>query len=176
MSYNFNFASKDELDALEARIAALEAQPGRLGKCIYTELSFFGPLPGKGIDMQPIGPDWKFLTAVTASTAFIPFVFGLGEVKYAHWQVVWTPNNTALHTKLIAFDWTERGQIFGQQDLAIIQSNGNMTPANQSLVVTSKLNSLVDAKLSKQLGVLYKDDGHNGWTLFENSLELTFQV
>lgn len=163
-----------EIDSMLAARLPEPHQPGSV--VIPTFLNLFGPLPGNGFVVEPIGPEWSFLTAVTANTKLFDFWLGYPAVARARWMLVWTPNNIAMAARLVAFDQATAGQIQGEIELARIESLGHMTPVPQAVLITEKFQALVNAKEQRHIGMQLKGDGVNRFTIFESRLELNFAL
>lgn len=162
--------TKQEIDQL---IANIERPPF---VAIPTFISLMGPRQGDGLLVLPVGTEWKFLTALTASTKMFCFNLGVLEVAYARWVVIWTSNNVAVNARLVSFDYATNEVMQNPVELALAEADGAMAPRAVAKEITGQLNDLAKSKVTKQIGFQVKDDGVNNWLLYESRLEITYKL
>jgi len=141
-----------------------------------TFVNLMGPRQGDGYVIHPVGTEWKFLTALTASTKMFQFQMGMPPCAYARWMVVWTPNNVAMAARLLAFDYAVNAIPLNPTELGVVQSDGSMNPRPMALEFTDGMNKLIAGRQPKHIGFMVRDDGVNNWILYESRLELTFTL
>lgn len=133
----------------------------------------FGPAQTTSSQINGISgaPQWVGIV-LTGSTYHFNFDNNVLPAQKASMRVLWSSRNTANYVQLVAFDDGPVNVV----EIARVQGNGSMTPANQIVDFTAVFNDLRAAGVRKNLGFRVGGDGINQWTLNAVRLEINYQL